>query len=255
MSLNNPAGRLLNLLEKGKEINQGSVKDVLADLLNVSDKSESEKFSRISYLLVVPFQIRELIETIDSLDPDLLIPSLERVESFFGNLNLQNGWASFRNQFNGIIIHNLKICDSILSKKFLEPTLKDKDREAYLKKLDELYEMISNEDLNETAKSFLLTQIEQLIIALESYFITGSKPIIDNITNTVGSIVLSPKKIHGVDKKGKIWKTFIGTFLGLMALIGWANDIKELPQNYPNLLPAIEEVIDTIKQINDDSKD
>jgi hypothetical protein len=252
MSLNNPAGRLLYLLQEGKSINQGNVKNALAVLLKVEGKSESEIFSRISYLLVVPFQIRGLVEKIEIPDPELLLPSVNRIESFFSNLNLKSEWRTFRNQFDSSIIQDLKISDSVLSKKFAEPDLRESKKDEYLKKLDELYNELLSSDINEPTKGFLLLQIEQLIVALETYFFTGSKPIIDKINSTVGTIVLSPRKISGVDTKSVIWKRFLTLLFGLFALVGGANDIKELPKNYPNLLPAIEDIIEGIVDFGDD---
>ena len=255
MSLNNPAGRLLFLLEEGRQNLKGSVKEVLASLLHVSDKSESEKFSRISYLLILPFQIREYVEKIDVLDPELILPSVQRIETFFGNLNLQQNWSGFRAQFNAIIMKDLATTDSILSKILSEPKFNDSKKQYFLKKLDELYQEVENADYNDEVKEFLLVQIEQLIIAIESYSITGEKPILDNINRTIGSIVINPNKVSSIDKESSFWKKFVGTFFALLTLVGGANDIKELPKNYPDLLPAIEEVIDEILSFDSDNKE
>lgn len=187
MKYDNPAARLLAVLQAGRNIPDGhSCRDTWASLLE-AEGDEVLLMSRLSKLMAL---VSEAVQSLKEISPDQDDDSWRHwattVNNAFMVQNMHGHWQSFNGSIDN---HTLTYLG--LSARLLHQHEKNKVATA-----DEITQIRSNllSLLNETlesecdltVKTYLVKSFRKIIAALDDYKLTGADGILEEIEVTVG---------------------------------------------------------------------
>ncbi|GLR77158.1 hypothetical protein [Aliivibrio sifiae] len=176
--LNNPAKRVLNLVNQVKSKNDSVTMsvawgEVFGLDINVVKKDPHEVYSK---LMLVRKEI-ELLESLmqqTSFSRNLYQPYLDRVKSTISVNNLSATWTSYKNNLSTDTILALRYCSEILE----DEDAVDKDElESILNSVRALKEEIETSSLSPGMHDFLISQLDIIESAIQSYPITGGSAL------------------------------------------------------------------------------
>lgn len=247
---NNPAGRLLEIIKKGKSIaNTAQAIDAWSTVLGTPKKYNSLLLKRIADVYAIPDEIENEIRDIEDANVPLLMEWKTNSNAAFANFNFNNSWHSvFKARFDDKVIYGLEFCNDLLSKQRPEKTVATEALRNLHEKVDELLGLIKEENIDQVTKDYIKERLVDIRRALDEVQISGIKAIEKEFQVVVGSLAINNNynlQSENSESIKKFWAiiyriALIVTILhGSMAIS--KDVIKALPAVYQ---PAIELVID-----------
>ena len=240
MAQNNPAGRLLALINEGKkpEYSNKPYLEAWKDILKLKDRSLSNTLYKLSYILLLPQQIEKTLLATGIVDNiDRYVSKIRKIPSFM-QVNLNGSWSNFIKNFDDVLMKELEICNDILSAHKPEKTISDNDLNKLKEKVQELLTEIENAELDEAFKKEMLNMIYRIINSIELYQIVGVKALEEVFEHNIGT--LSVKKDF-FKKYKEIAQNSIQKFFNIMQTISTlysiADTFHRIPDTIKSLLP------------------
>ena len=116
-NLNNPAGRLMAIIAKGKKIPRATTSKLAwGTLLEVSSSDLALLLRQIGLVLDLPRQIRSGIGRIGEIDPTVYLRWIPKLEDALANIQFDTAWSDFMDGFDETITDGLAVCDDVLSR-------------------------------------------------------------------------------------------------------------------------------------------
>lgn len=234
MNYDNPAGRLLELLKKGKTFSHGSnCREVWKEILDA--ESESEMLSKLGMLMSLANESALKIEEDFPEEVDAVSHWKGQLTNAFLAQNLQGNWQSF---IQGIDDHSIRYLTS--ESKLLQLTsntkpLKDKDVDRVRDQLSLIYEEVINSNIEIEVRKYVIRYLRKIMNSIDDYFLTGALPILEAVETTIGHV-------H-VDKK---YKSFmLDTDLGkkILDTLGATANVVTVAVGLPQLTTAIAMIV------------
>ena len=228
--INNPAGRLLTLINSGRpqQYKKETTRKVWSILLNVEEDDTQKLLKRIGYISSIPDNIEKQIKSIESLNHKVYLKYLPRVKNLLnGNLNYQSTWNTFIDNFAQPIIDNLEVCSEILSRERPEKVIENQYLDIVISDIEELLELAKSDKSSSQVNDFVTRSLLNLKNSIEEYSILGSVPIEKEIQTTIGSLVtvnINHDELIQNSKGKKLFK-IVG---GLIFLLGITADVKTI---------------------------
>ncbi len=194
MDFDNPAYRLLTLLEEGKRLDQNlNCRQAWSKLLNVRPESP-ELFVRIGKVMELPSLTVSAIRFTYPDEPDTWSHWVSQVQAGFNGQVLNQTWSTFINMIDHHSINYLKIHSRLLQvKSKLKPLDEDVLNGAKTGLTEVLDLLLASEDIDKEIRVALSRNIRKLINAIEEYKLTGSAGIFDSIEVLFGHAYFDPK--------------------------------------------------------------
>lgn len=122
---NNPAGRLLALIERIKATppRHKNVAVGWTEVLEVEHQDRSVLLSRLSRVLRMPQVAEEAVAAHESLPKETFLEWVPVVRNAFSVLNMDAPWAEVLNRLDDAPLRSLKFCDYQLATLSPEPTI------------------------------------------------------------------------------------------------------------------------------------
>jgi hypothetical protein len=190
---NNPAGRLLALIQAGDRLNEMmSVQDAWAKLLGVGGERQ-ELFRRLGFVFSMPDAIREEVEGLADLpyDRSLVLSELRHIDEAF-NTGLGSQWRELRARIPATTRQSLAIISSTLSNVRPEPSIDDGELEEVHAKVRLLFDDIGDAEIEPELRRFLLRHVQAMQEAIEEVRIRGAEAVQEAVEEVVGGVVLHP---------------------------------------------------------------
>lgn len=187
----NPAARLLEILEEGKNFpDHIESKAVWRKILNLKDESDTILLSRLGKIMQLPEQIKSILlqdfpnQTLSTQHWE------ERVLSAFLNQDINQNWKGFYKYIDDHTITYLRLNADLLQTK--SPTKKiDSSKIIELKKkVSELLEELLDTEIDPEFKTYMTRCLHKLILAIDEYRISGAAPILDTVESAFGHAVV-----------------------------------------------------------------
>lgn len=187
MNLDNPARRLVTILEAGKKLRgDAPCKAAWADLLGV-DQNSHELLARMAKVMELPSLAFQVLTDADPSEADNCAHWIAQLNNAFSQQNLSANWSTFIGQIDGHSIRYLKMHAKILgmgsNRKAIDPAELGKVR-AELEGI--LTEVLASEEIALAPKKYLVRNLRKLITAIDEFHLTGSEAIFDAIEVLVG---------------------------------------------------------------------
>lgn len=190
MALNNPAGRLAAILERGWDLNGNTLqRHAWATMLECEEGiSEADLLAKVALAMHLPAEIRLAVERREDLAEDLYLAGLDTIEdSFSQKLSLRSRWQGFREPIPDTAMTGLRFCDHALT--LGQPDVTREELQTLLEEGLKLRKLIADLDPSDL-RSLLLAQIDQIVKALVDYPITGADGARLAVDASLGSIVV-----------------------------------------------------------------
>ncbi|MFC1783976.1 hypothetical protein ACFL02_10425, partial [Planctomycetota bacterium] len=153
---NNPAGRLLNIVNRLKAV-KGDKKAGLAwaEVLEVSSSDLPILLHRYGEVLNLCYYVLKTIQK-QNVDRDLYYEPVHSILNAFKYMNFEAAINNTQNRITDVAINGLKFCDELLSRHSPEKTLDEKNLKSILESIWSLIEEVKKSDVDEYLKQYLL---------------------------------------------------------------------------------------------------
>lgn len=205
----NPAGRLLAVLEKVKvEKRDISARAVWMKVLRVPENDLPQLLTKMGTLMGLPFQaVEELKENYPrQFESGAHFHFYSSVTHAFSQLDFNAQIAQFQSQVDGNAMSYLSAMVDLLEAKKSTNPLTGEEVADLQSKVWELMDFIRSADISTELKQYLLEKLTRAIEAIDRYFITGSGPIVDAIESTLGHAAFNEEYLSNL--KSPAWRAF-----------------------------------------------
>lgn len=214
---NNPAQRLLTILDAARKYPDGKAEDAWSVLLSVEQGDKPQLLRRLGLLLDLPYQIKEQIMNINDIQHDVYLKWMPAVQTSFSSINLGRNFNEFRNPLSDHTIYGLEVCSELLSRHSAEKILNPADLQKLGSEVTGLLDLLHDADLAPDLKLFIVTRLDEIHQAILDYEFAGPKPLRRVVESVVGSVLFEKEK-YGRFARTEHHKAF-WTIIGRAALI------------------------------------
>lgn len=201
LKIDNPAQRLLDILEAGKRIpDTQKCRKAWIQLLHAQDNNEQNLLSRLARVMELPGRIIQVREDHFSTLRGKSTHWKTCVDTAFISQSLNNSWQTFNQHIDSHTMSELGMLSDLFETRGAHSAIENDQIESLLERLSELRSEIRSSGFPGTMKSLLLKQISQIMEALESYSISGVEPVMDAVQSTLGLAVLHPEYRNEISK-------------------------------------------------------
>lgn len=190
MNYDNPAARLLALLEEGKKKPKETSCRVVWEELLATRKNPPLLMSRLGKAMELPSLIIEAVKEQFPNQGNTWHHWESQVNTGFMVQNLQSDWASFINHIDNHSITYLRMTADLLASKSTTKLIADESLVEIKTKLTEILEEILKSNQPDEVKKYLARNIRRMITAIEEYHLTGAILLLDSIDTTVGHMAI-----------------------------------------------------------------
>jgi uncharacterized protein YlzI (FlbEa/FlbD family) len=189
LNYDNPAGRLLAILKKGKTIHGNKIcKDVWVELLQASD--DAEMLSRLGLLMELSKDASIKIKEGFPNESESVAHWKSQLSTAFISQNLQATWQSFIGHIDSHTINYLASHSTMLALISNTKSVVDDDMEKVRDQLLEIYKEILQSNLEQEIRIYLTRHIRKILTGIDEYFLTGALPILEAVETTIGHAYL-----------------------------------------------------------------
>jgi hypothetical protein len=242
---NNPAGRLLALLRRGKKTDFLKMQAAQAwkVLLAIPQANDLELTHQLVGLAELPLLIKSRVEGIPNVNHELYLKKLPELARTLRGLGFGVQWGIFVKSFSESVLDSLAFCDDLLSRENPDKRVDTDQLGSLLKDVGSLVDDVVASDIDNTLKQYMLKHLHIVERAIQDYQLLGAGPLEQAVEATIGSVFLHKDVAVEVAKTplgARLWN-----ILGKLAIITTlVVGVPQLPEAVRKLLPTAEEVKD-----------
>ncbi|WP_337014344.1 hypothetical protein [Pantoea sp. AS142] len=201
LKIDNPAQRLLEILEEGKSYSPNeNCRKVWVLLLQAQKNNEQHLLSRLARVMELPGRIVQVRE-----DHFLTLRGKSMhwkgcVDTAFVSQSLNSSWQSFWTHIDDRTLSELSMLSDLFETRGAHAVIKAEEINVLLERITQLRNEIREADLPAPMKTLLLKQLSQIQEALETYGISGVEPVMDAVQSTLGLAVLNQEYRSEISK-------------------------------------------------------
>jgi hypothetical protein len=186
MNYDNPAVRLLSLIEQGKKEDPSQSCRIVWQKLLKADNLQLllprlGKVMELSELI-----IEEIKENYPKQDRNCWSHWETQVNHAFMNQNLNGQWVTFINHIDQHSITYLHLASDLLQAKSNTKSLTDENLLTISEQLNTIYQEVLESDLSDEVRTYLIKNLRKLILSIDEYKLTGAPPILEAIGTAIG---------------------------------------------------------------------
>lgn len=236
MQYDNPAARLLSILQEGKKIDPATMcRDAWNKILGT--QSPPQMLSRLGKVMELPqLTIQQLQEHFPHHVQTWTYWS-QQVNSAFIQQNIGGNWNSFITLIDVHTINYLQMSSDLLQSKATTKLILGDEIAPIREKLDSILRDLPNAEIPDEIKKMLLRQIQLLIASIDEYRITGALPILDEVFATIGHTSLH-KEGKSFLYDHELGQRVLDVLNAISAVVTIATGVPQLQQAVQFFLPA-----------------
>lgn len=236
MHSDNPAARLLKILQDGKEIKaEVKCRDAWNNLLGVERSEPALLMSRLGKLMELPdLIIKDIKENYPNQKNSHKHWSL-KVNAAFMQQNLNGVWKEFITHIDDHTISYLSMSADLLDMKTSTQIISESELSDIRNKVDELLNEAIGLDLDQNFRSYIIHYLRKIITAIDEYRISGAIPISEVIESTFGHAFVDEnyrKSMSGTEFGAKV----VSVLGAVAATVTIAVGLPQLPDTFQYLL-------------------
>ncbi|MEK4292226.1 hypothetical protein [Paenibacillus sp. FSL R5-0914] len=235
----NAVGRLYLILKQLKNEYTSPPLKVMAKLFDVDISDIAAILYNYAELFSLAKAIKDDINSIPNINHDRYISPIDTVILGLSkiNINASRGLEQFNTDVSSNVMVRLEYCAELLSRERKERvfnkaelTKLQQDIEDLIKEIDEMDKSCIDNEI----KAFLISNLEQVRVAIINYKLWGSKGIKEILENSVGSIILHANSFEEV-KDQKAGRKVLAFLTGLGSIVAPLKETKELVDSIAKL--------------------
>lgn len=191
--MDNPAQRLLDLLEKGSRYPKtDNCREVWQSLLQTEGMEEHHLLTRLAHAMALSGRIVQVREDNFSTLRGRTNHWKIRIDKAFVSQTLNSDWSTFWHHIDDRTLTELGMLSDLFETRGAHAVIATSEINDLLARITQIRNEIRESGLSNTLKTLLLKQLSQIQEALESYNISGVEPVMDAVQSTLGLAVLHP---------------------------------------------------------------
>lgn len=232
---NNPAQRLLTILEAVKERSDTSFSQVWAKYFGHPESDRVSLFRNLLEMINLVDSLERRIRLCPSVNLDLYLEQLPTLRSLICPNNLNVRWSDVSSPLHSGLLTYLRFCSDLLSSSLQE---KEIDVEALNQIKVELMEALSSvlqSEMDPDLKFVLYELIMSAVKAIENYRIAGNEGLKKAIALAVGQLSIHKTRLNespDVD----VLKKAMSSIQKLIEIVALATGLKKLYGSFELLL-------------------
>jgi hypothetical protein len=204
MGVNNPAGRLHNVLtlckKHQKEMGGQPMVRAWRKVLALDDNVEDiVVMSKVGLVYVLPSHISAEIKRFDDLDQRLYLGWQNDLAKAFTQISFNAGFNEFVSRLTDSLLINIEFCSHELSKRCPEKMVDDEELKELKESAYGLYQEIQQGTLPPDLSRYLLDHTYLIIDAIDNYTLTGARGLRTALDAAVGAVITD----HAVARRAK----------------------------------------------------
>lgn len=232
----NPARRLFDSLTALSQQNRGPIITVFSKVFGFSIDDKVAFFKAIGHLNDLADQVVYQVKKVPNEDHDFYLKSMGSLQAAISPDSINADWSAFRAHLNSGALHDLGHCAYLLGKYHVEEAVGKEDIAAMKARVSELYDMVSQSDLDSEMKFLIYDLLTTLQIALDDYKIKGTDGIKRAVTHAFGVVELNKAKFKANAASASV-KQVDDFFKTVITTISVAYKIKQLGGDVVRALP------------------
>lgn len=246
MKLDNPAARLLSILERGNQLpDTKNCREAWSELLDVKKGDNAVLMGRIGRVMALSTDIIEKLENIGDIQVDRYMHWVKPVENAFIKNNLNGQWKDFKGQINSHVINYLSMTSDLISHKSPEPIISESHLSSILDTAKSLIKDVRKSNLPADIKEFMIKHLYKVCLAVEEYIIRGSESVSTVIESAFGYGVLHGNSVE-LAKTNEVAKRFWQSMANIALIVSISTGVQQLAPPIIDLLPDISFEINSI---------
>lgn len=186
MNNDNPAARLLSILEKGKQLPLNTNCRIAWQRLLMVENDIALLMSRLGKIMELPEQIILALQEGFPNQKNTWSHWSTKVNAGFMQQHLNSNWDSFINHIDDHSITYLALAADLLQSKSNTKTISDDEIKSVRGKISQIYEEILTADLPDEVKKYLIRYLRKILIGIDEYYLTGALPLLDAVDTMLG---------------------------------------------------------------------
>jgi len=171
----NPASRLYSILSRAKATNAGIVSEGYAQVFGLDAKDFGQLLRKLGLMSGEADKVARILKELGETRPhELYLESLPYIKKNFEIVHFAQQWQQFKGpNFRDVDLKTLLFCADRLSQRRPEKTLASEVLQKLLDGVTELYEEVSEADVEQELKAVLLDQLQKIRQAINDYAVRG----------------------------------------------------------------------------------
>ena len=190
----NPAARLLAVLEAGQQKNQNmSCREAWQQILGVEKGRDALLMSRLGKVMELPEQAIQILNRDFPNQTTTFHHWNAKVNHAFSQQNLNAEWKSFQGHIDTHTLSYLRLTADLVQTKMPTKLLAAETTGELRSQVDRLLVEVLEGDFENEIKEYVARYLRHLIIALDEYHISGALPVIETVEGAFGHAFFDDK--------------------------------------------------------------
>lgn len=229
MNRDNPAARLLAILEKGQNIPRTESCRIAWQKLLCVENNQALLMSRIGKVMELPEQAIQALRADSPEQSESWEHWANQVNTAFMVQNLNGPWESFINYIDVHSIRYLRLSARILEVASNTKLIAAEELSTVREKLNLIHEEILNAEIPEEVKQYLVRYLRKILTGIDEYSLTGALPLLEAVDTIVGHALLDTS-YKGFLRDTELGKKLLDTLSAMANLVTVAVGLPQLTQ-------------------------
>lgn len=232
----NPAARLLAILEAGKQHEQGqNCRAVWRQIFGLDKRSDALLISRIGKLMELPEQIIQIIQSDFPNQASSFNHWSGQVNQAFSAQNLNGEWKTFFGHIDSHTFTYLGLTADLIQTKSPTTILQKETIEELRKRIDQLMTETIESDFDPEIKEYVSRCLRKILVVLDEYRISGALPIIEAVEAAFGHAFFDEKYRETVSGT-QLGQQFMSVLSAVANAVTIVLGAPQLPQTFQLML-------------------
>ncbi len=235
----NPAARLLAILEAGKEYqNHENCRSVWKRILDIESHPDSLLMSRLGKVMELPEQIITVLKQDFPNQVNTYTHWSKQTNRAFSQQNLNGQWKEFYSHIDTHTLNYLRLNADLIQTKSPTHLIELERLNELREKISELLTELIDSDFEAEFKEFMSRSLQRMVFAIDEYRISGALPVMDAIEGAFGHAFFDEKYKNVLSNTG-LGSKIISTLSTVADAMSIALGVPQLPQTISMYLEVL----------------
>jgi hypothetical protein len=197
----NPAQRLLTILEKARPLKNQQIQKIWADVFGIENMDAPTCYRILGHLNDLVDSVEMRVKQIEGLNHELYLRDLPTIRAILCPDSITRNWHDIKRPLDTGVLTGLEFCANELCNIHHEDDVSEDELAAIKEEFSKIVDQVSKADLDPNLKLILYDLLTSALLAIDQYAILGNDGLKRSIAYTLGVLTLHKKDF--IDAKEK----------------------------------------------------
>jgi len=203
----NPAKRLLTILEKARPLENHPIQKIWADVFGIENMDTPTCYRILGHLNDLVDSVEMRVKQIEGLNHELYLRDLPTVRTILCPNSIKENWHNIKRPLDTGVLTGLEFCANELSNIHDEEDVSADELSAIKEEFSKIFSQVSKSDLDSNLKLILYDLLTSALLAIDQYAILGNDGLKRSIAYTLGVLALHKKDFIDAKEKALVKQT------------------------------------------------